>query len=93
MVGGDDDAFRADQDLASFDCGLEGVVVCPDLDVMASNLAGSEFFDKDVLLSFVAIPPYVVGLDEEAFAVCGAAVVRLACACWAIVPLGTEIGD
>jgi len=38
IVGGDYYAFRADEDLASLDCGLEGVVICPDLEVVSANL-------------------------------------------------------
>ena len=60
VVAGHDDALGSDEDLAALGGGFERVVVRPHLKVVAVDLLGTELFNEDCLLAFIAIPPDVV---------------------------------
>ncbi len=47
VVAGDYDSLRSNQSLAAFLGCLEGIVICPNLHVMTSNLLWSHLFDDD----------------------------------------------
>lgn len=89
VVARDDNPLGSYQDLTAFLCGLEWVVVCPLLEVLAANLPRSHLLDDHCLLVVIAVPPYVVTLDEGVW-VLGADGSTLAGACVAIVPFSKQ---
>lgn len=65
VVAAHDDGLGADEYTATLCLGLEWVVVTPHFHVMSTDLAGAHLIYDNGLLSLVAIPPYVVRLDER----------------------------
>lgn len=70
VVAGDHDPLGSDQELAALLVSLEGVVVCPLLQVLAPNLLGAHLFDDYSVFATVTIPPDVVTLDEGVWVLC-----------------------
>lgn len=85
VVAGDHYPLWSDEELATLLCCLEGVVVSPLLEVLASNLLGTHLFDDYGLLSAVTIPPDVIGLYEGVW-VLSSYRSGFACARWSVVP-------
>lgn len=87
VVTGDNYPLGTDQELATLDSGFERVVVSPDLEMMTCYLLWTELLYEDRFLSFVAVPPDVVALDEHVVTEDRPTVSRLTCACCTVVPL------
>lgn len=71
--------------MTAFDCSLEWIVITPDLEMMTCYLLRTEFLYEDSLLSFVSVPPDVIGLDKDSVEPFSA-VAGLSGACGPVVP-------